>query len=69
MDLQQRWFYTVLITFLYTTVYVSPSAGLEIFSSGQGQSSIGLDIAGKWTSLATHAPEDPELYPDRDSLT
>lgn len=27
-----------------------------------------MDIAGKWTSLASQAPEDPILYPDRDSL-
>ena len=27
-----------------------------------------MDLAGKWTTLASHAPDDPILYPERDSL-
>jgi hypothetical protein len=48
---------------------VTPSAAIDIYSSNDGKCSVGLDISGKWTSLASHAPEDEILYPQRDSLT
>lgn len=66
---QQRWICLILLVFFSAAVSVKPSAAFEIFSSEQGRRSVGLNIAGKWTSLATQAPDDPELFEDRDSLT
>jgi hypothetical protein len=56
----------LLIFFLMGAV---PSAGIDLYSSQDGKNSVGLDISGKWTNLASHSPEDEMLYPKRDSLT
>jgi hypothetical protein len=48
---------------------VSYSIAFEIYSDPEKSRKASLDIAGKWTSLTTHAPDDPILYPERDNWT
>ena len=61
------YFLFVISLFIFTKV--TPSAAIDLYSSKDGQRSVSLDISGKLTSLASHAPEDNTLYPKRDSLT
>ena len=46
-----------------------PVYAIELWSDREGQRTIGLDISGKWSSLASHAPHDSILFQERDSLT
>ncbi|MBN2309414.1 MAG: hypothetical protein JXR94_10615 [Candidatus Hydrogenedentes bacterium] len=38
---------------------------VELWASEQGEQSIDLDTAVKWSSLGAYAPDDPRLYPER----
>lgn len=64
----QRRFHLLLLL-LYVSTMSGPAEAFELWSDPNTGQSIGLDISGKWTSLAAHAPEDAVLYPDRDSMT
>lgn len=46
-----------------------PALAWELWSDPNSRRSADLDMAGKWTSLASHAPHDPILYPERDNLS
>jgi hypothetical protein len=46
-----------------------PAHAIEIWSDQEGERTVGLDISGKWSSLTSHAPDDPTLYPQRDTWT
>ncbi len=46
-----------------------PVYAIELWSDPEGQRKAALDISGKWSSLASHAPDDPALFPKRDTLT
>lgn len=48
---------------------MTQSLAFEIFSDPEKNRRVDLDIAGKWTSLTTHAPHDPVLFPKRDNWT
>jgi len=54
---------------IFISIIAAPSTAIELYSSQDGQRYVGLDISGKWTSLAAHSPDDSILYPKRDSLT
>ena len=59
----------IILLSVFISLGVSPCAAIELYSSPDGQRYVGLDVSGKWTSLVSHAPDDPVLYPKRDSLT
>ncbi len=69
MNLRWKWSFTILIGIFYFSDIVTYSDAFEIFSDPNTGRSVGLDVAGKWTSLTTHAPDDPVLYPERDNWT
>ncbi len=41
---------------------VAPACAFELWSDEAGERSHALTVAAKWTTLMTHAPEDPVLY-------
>ena len=43
--------------------------GFELWSDPNGVHRTDLDVAGKWTTQASHAPLDPVLHPERDSVS
>ena len=59
----------IILLFIFLFMRATPSAGIDLYSSQDGEKSVGLDISGKWTNLASHAPDDEILFPKRDSLT
>ena len=44
-------------------------SGVQLWSDPDTRRSGDLNITGKWTSLASHNPDDPILYPATDTLT
>lgn len=55
----------ILVGLLYAG---TPAPAWELWSDPNTERSVDLDAAGKWTSLASHAPDDPILYPEQDSI-
>ncbi|MBN2590479.1 MAG: hypothetical protein JXA96_11510 [Sedimentisphaerales bacterium] len=58
-----------LLIIIIALIFASSSFAIDLYSSKDGERYVGLDISGKLTSLASHAPEDAIIYPDRDTLT
>ena len=48
---------------------LTPARGLalDLWSSADGNKAVGLDVAGKWSSLLSHNPDDPALFARRDT--
>lgn len=46
-------------------VSVQPAFALELWRSDDGASEASVGLALKWTSVLSHAPDDPRLYPER----
>lgn len=42
---------------------------MDLWSNADGDKAVGLDVAGKWSSLLSHNPDDPTLFTKRDSIT
>jgi len=42
---------------------------MDLWSNAEGDKAVGLDVAGKWSSLLSHNPDDPTLFAKRDSIT
>jgi len=59
--------YSIFIMGVLCTGTAAPA--WELWSDPNTERSADLDLAGKWTSLASHAPDDPILYPKQDSLS
>ncbi len=57
---------TLLLTLCLASVSLS-SFTVELWSAEDGETSVSLDTALKWTSLLSHAPDDPQLFPEPDS--
>ena len=47
---------------------VCPGYGFELCTDPNTGRRSELSVVGKWTTLASYAPDDPQLYPERDSL-
>jgi hypothetical protein len=69
ITLSRKCFLCFLSPVICIWLITSPSKAIDLYSSQDGERSISLDISGKLTSLASHAPEDNILYPKQDSLT
>ncbi|MHC4558693.1 MAG: hypothetical protein ACYS80_15485 [Planctomycetota bacterium] len=41
---------------------------MDLWSNADGDKAVGLDVAGKWSSLLSHNPDDPILFAKRDSI-
>ncbi|MCF7972720.1 MAG: hypothetical protein K9N55_02780 [Phycisphaerae bacterium] len=55
--------------FLLLLLTMLPCAQAFEWWSGEDGKKGDLDVAAKWTSLPSRAPDDPALYPDRSTLT
>ncbi|RKY10493.1 MAG: hypothetical protein DRP65_06505 [Planctomycetota bacterium] len=42
---------------------------MDLWSNAEGDKAVGLDVAGKWSSLLSHNTDDPTLFAKRDSIT
>ena len=68
-SLRRKRFLLVVSRIICISLAASPSKAIDLYSSQDDRQSVSLDISGKLTSLASHAPDDNILYPKRDSLT
>lgn len=65
----RRQFFTGLLAAVSLGLVGIPAYAIEIWSDQEGERTVGLDVSGKWSSLTSRAPDDPTLYPERDTWT
>lgn len=69
MGLYTKQLLTMLVMATCLGLVSIPAYAIELWSDKEGQRRVGLDISGKWSSLTSHAPDDPALFPERDTWT
>ncbi len=57
------------VCLILTHCICASTQGFELWSDPNGARQMDLDVAGKWTTQASHAPHDPILNPQRDSVS
>jgi hypothetical protein len=60
---------TIFIITFPLSLAVPALSEIQLWQNEQGSKSLGVDISGKWSSLSSHAPGDPFLFPERDTWT
>lgn len=60
---------TPVACLFFLATLVLPVRAFEIWSDEDRRQSVALDVAGKFTSLLSRGPDDPILFPERNSET